>query len=554
MVERPASVVKELLENSLDAKAKHIQIDIEYGGVRLLRVRDDGEGMQRDDLLLATKSHTTSKIYTTKDLQAIGTLGFRGEALASIASISHLQIQSCAQDETQAWKIFCSREHEGLISIEPTSHPQGTTVEVRDLFYNIPARRKFLRSDKTEFGHIEALVKNLALSHFEVGFELQHNQRLIFQLKPAYSIEEKQKRIEKLVEKQFLQQAITIDFSAVGLRLHGWLGLPSFERSQNDWQFFYVNGRVVRDRILNHAVKQAYQDQLYPGKHPSYILHLETELDALDVNVHPTKHEVRFHDQRLIHDFIFRHLFAALNNEKLAEASAASAVKPLNIIQFSVKEPSTYYQMSSIPHYEHKVIQPHSVKSKQNLGTFITRINEKVILARNAIGLAFIHIEKAQYALAYSQLKQAILHGNIKQQPLLIPAAIQLPENDLDYLSQHQSTLIQLGINITQSSANTVLIRSLPAILKKVDLDKLFHDIVNAQLPLDEIPINEAALHHFVHILADNIAKSSVYSESTSEVEKFLIDCVHIEDEHAKKYLKAAINTITLEQIEKMHV
>lgn len=560
VIERPSSVVKELLENSIDAGAHNIKIEIEYGGVRLIRISDDGEGMQRDDLLLSTKSHTTSKIQQEEDLHAIHSLGFRGEALASIASISHLQIQSCAAGESQAWKIFCKEEHESLIAIEPTSHPQGTTVEVRDLFYNTPVRRKFLRSDKTEFYHIENLVKNVSLSHFEVGFELWHNQRLVFKFQPARAEDEKRRRVEKVLNKLFLQQSATVEFTAVGLHLYGWVGLPNFERNQNDWQFFYVNGRMVRDRILNHAVKQAYQDLLYPGKQPSYILYLETELDALDVNVHPTKHEVRFRDQRLVHDFIFSNLYSVLqepterDKPRKSITSNITSLKPFNLSQLTLKEtPVTSYRIPERKEFSHKINDFNQKEKIKKAFNFITRINEKVALARNEIGIVFIHLEKAQYALAYCQLKHSIKTQTVKSQPLLIPATIQLSENNLDYLTNNQLNFEKLGIKFTLTSETTATVRSLPPLLKNVELSQLFQALIKANLLLENIPLEAEVTHAYVHILASQVAKSSIYFQSNQELAKFLMDCIDIQDEHAKKYLKAATNTITLEQIDKMY-
>jgi DNA mismatch repair protein MutL len=555
VVERPASVAKELLENALDAKARHIRIDVEYGGVRLLRVSDDGEGMEKEDLLIATSAHTTSKIRTEKDLHAIGSLGFRGEALASIASISRLQIQSCARGSAEAWKIFC-KENESSVSIEPCSHPAGTTVEVRDLFYSTPARRKFLRSDKTEFSHIEALVKNLALSHFEVGFELQHNQRLVYQLKPADNEQEQHRRIAKLLDNNFLQHAMVIDFSVVGLRLHGWVGLPSFERNQNDWQFFYVNGRMVRDRLLNHAIKQAYQDKLYAGKHPSYILYLETALDALDVNVHPTKHEVRFHDTRLIHDFIFRHVFDALNKEKSQASAMIPSGKPFDFSSLSVQEPKLPYAVAPVSRPSVNIAQsarPPASHTKPHSGRFIMRVTDTIVLAKNEKNLDFVHLGKACYAFVYDQLKRALSRDEVKHQPLLIPENVVLSQCYFDYFSKCQTVLAKVGIDFHKTSEKTLLVRRLPTLLKKVNVKKLFLRIAEMNLPLDNMVEDQKIQHAFLHSLAESVSEMGFFSDSAAELEKFLLDCHGIEDSYAKNTFKAAVHTLTLAQIEKMH-
>ena len=311
VVERPASVVKELIENSLDAEASSIDIDTEKGGIRLIRVRDNGSGIQKEDLKYALSRHATSKIFSLDDLVRVGTMGFRGEALPSIGSIARLSLTSRTQQDQCAWRITVDGT-ESRFDLEPASHPAGTTVEVSDLFYNIPARRKFLRAERTEFEHIDMVVKRLVLSRFEVAFQLRHNQREIFNLKPANTGLEKETRIGMLFGPGFLDQALMVDFESAGLRLHGWVGLPTFSRSQSDMQYFYVNRRLVRDKIVSHAIRQAYQDLLYHGRHPVYILYLELDPALVDVNAHPAKLEVRFRENRLIHDFLFKALQRSL--------------------------------------------------------------------------------------------------------------------------------------------------------------------------------------------------------------------------------------------------
>lgn len=304
VVERPASVVKELLENSLDAGATQLDIDVEQGGVRVIKIRDNGQGIVKDDLPLALSRHATSKITTLDDLEAVATLGFRGEALASISSVSRLHLTSCAQGENEAWRV----EAEGkdmVTSVRPASHPQGTTIEARDLFFNTPARRKFLRTEKTEFSHLEEVVKRLALSRYDVGFRLNHNGKQVYDLRPVADQLHAEHRLATLLGSKFIENSLTIDVEAAGLRLWGWIGLPTFSRSQADLQYFFVNGRVVRDKLVAHAVRQAYRDVLYNGRHPTFVLYLELDPGTVDVNVHPTKHEVRFRDGRLVHDFLF---------------------------------------------------------------------------------------------------------------------------------------------------------------------------------------------------------------------------------------------------------
>ncbi len=329
VVERPANIVKELVENALDAGATRIEIDAEQGGVKLLRIRDDGHGIAQEDLPLALSRHATSKITTLDDLEAVASLGFRGEALASISSVTRLTLTSHAHDSDEAWAV----EAEGrdmATRISPAAHPVGTTVEVRDLFFNTPARRKFLRTEKTEFSHLEETVKRLALSRYDVAFTLRHNGRTIHQLRPAERGIEKEKRVASLLSAEFIDSSVHIDAEAAGLQLQGWVGLPTFSRSQADMQYFFVNGRVVRDKLVVHAIKQAYRDVLYHGRQPAFVLYLWLDPKLVDVNVHPTKHEVRFRDGRLVHDFLFRTLHQALGSVRPQDAVASAPAYALN--------------------------------------------------------------------------------------------------------------------------------------------------------------------------------------------------------------------------------
>ncbi|MRI31658.1 DNA mismatch repair endonuclease MutL [Endozoicomonas sp. OPT23] len=322
VVERPASVVKELLENSLDAGAKRVNVEVESGGVKLIRIRDDGHGIQKNDLALALSRHATSKISELEDLEGVATLGFRGEALASVSSVSRLTLTSNTEGQESGWQVRTEgRDMEAIVN--PAPHPVGTTIEVKDLFFNTPARRKFLRTEKTEFSHLEEVVKRLALSRFDVGFGLRHNQRSIHQLRPCTTQAEKDRRVASLCGPKFIENAVIIDVDVSGLKLWGWVGLPTFSRSSADLQYFFVNGRVIRDKLVAHAVRQAYRDVLYNGRHPTFVLYLDLDPAMVDVNVHPTKHEVRFRDGRTVHNFLFSTLHRAL-----AKVSPEDALPP----------------------------------------------------------------------------------------------------------------------------------------------------------------------------------------------------------------------------------
>src|SRR6478752_3002824 len=322
VIERPASVVKELVENSLDAGASRIEIDIEAGGARLIRVRDDGSGIESDDLPLAVAAHATSKIASFEDLERVGTLGFRGEALPSIASVSRFALTSRLADADNAWRIEVDGGKPRAPA--PAQHARGTQIDVRDLFYNVPARRKFLRAERTEYGHIDELVKTLALAHPAIEFRLSHNGKPTRVLKPAHDIDARAKRVADVFGEEFLAQSLAIDHSAAGLRVYGWVGLPTASRTQADQQYFHVNGRVVRDRLVAHAVRQAYADVLFHGRHPAFVLFLEIDPALVDVNVHPAKTEVRFREGRLVHDFLYRTLNDALAHTRAGAAQASA--------------------------------------------------------------------------------------------------------------------------------------------------------------------------------------------------------------------------------------
>lgn len=343
VVERPASVVKELVENSLDAGANKIQIDIENGGANLIRIRDNGCGIPKEELSLALARHATSKITDLDDLEAILSLGFRGEALASISSVSRLTLTSRTEAQTEAWQVYAQgRDME--TTIKPASHPVGTTVEVANLFFNTPARRKFLRTDKTEFSHIDEVIRRIALTKFSTAFTLTHNGKIIRQYRPAFDLNQQLKRVAAICGDDFVKNALRIDWKHDDLHLSGWVATPNFSRSQNDLSYCYINGRMVRDKVINHAIRQAYAQYLPSDAYPAFVLFIDLNPHDVDVNVHPTKHEVRFHQQRLIHDFIYEGISHALNNqEQINWHTEQSAVE--NHEENTVREPQPNYSI-----------------------------------------------------------------------------------------------------------------------------------------------------------------------------------------------------------------
>ena len=362
VVERPASVVKELVENSLDAGANKIQIDIENGGANLIRIRDNGCGIPKEELSLALARHATSKIADLDDLEAILSLGFRGEALASISSVSRLTLTSRTEAQTEAWQVYAQgRDME--TTIKPASHPIGTTVEVANLFFNTPARRKFLRTDKTEFAHIDEVIRRIALTKFNTAFTLTHNGKIIRQYRPAEELNQQLKRVAAICGDDFVKNALRIDWKHDDLHLSGWVATPNFSRTQNDLSYCYINGRMVRDKVISHAIRQAYAQYLPTDAYPAFVLFIDLNPHDVDVNVHPTKHEVRFHQQRLIHDFIYEGISHALNNqEQLNWHTEQSAVE--NHEENTVREPQANYS-----------IRPNRAAAGQNI--FAPQYHEK---------------------------------------------------------------------------------------------------------------------------------------------------------------------------------
>lgn len=521
VVERPASVVKELLENSLDAGAKRIDIDIEQGGTKLLRIRDDGCGIIYDDLTLALARHATSKINDLEDLEHVCSLGFRGEALASISSVSRLTLTSRTADAEQAWQV--ATEGKQMESkIQPAAHPTGTTLEVRDLFFNTPARRKFLKTEKTEFDHIQEVVRRLSLAHFEVAFHLTHNGKTIFSLHPALDDVARARRVALVCGSEFLNQSTTIAIEREGLHLYGWVGLPTFSRSQADLQYFYVNGRMVRDKLVAHAVRQAYRDVLYNGRHPTFVLFLQLDPALVDVNVHPTKHEVRFRDGRLVHDFLYSSLHRALAEVRPENQLASAPVTPQPIVtgreagefagQTEMGLASTIQSTSATitnrnfsanytPPYNRSNLPPlNEIKGKYEayyapladeahttsidapdtppLGYALAQLKGIYILAENEQGLVLVDMHAAHERITYERLKLAMETEGLRGQPLLVPETIAVSQREADCAETHSQWFSQLGFELQRLGPETLAIRQTPVLLKQAQANQLVRDVL----------------------------------------------------------------------------
>ncbi len=510
VVERPASVVKELLENSLDAQADRIEIDLEQGGIKLVRVRDNGVGVDKDDLALALSRHATSKISTLDDLEKIVSLGFRGEALASISSVSRLSFTSRAQRAEAAWQV--QTEGRDMVStVSPAAHPDGTCVEVRDLFFNTPARRKFLRTEQTEFQRIDDIVKRLALSRYDVSFVLQHNQRQIQRFEKARSDTEKQRRVAQVCGPTFVENSVFINFECNGFKLWGWVSQPTFSRSQADLQYFYVNGRVIRDKLVSHAIKQAYRDVLFHGRHPAFVLYLELDATLVDVNVHPTKNEVRFRDSRLVHDFLFSALHRALAEvrpqDRLEKSSADSRdtlmEAEVNTGSFNGQERMPLYSPGALAypggiHHSSPTANqirtqlagydilrstpaalPDSPVDMPPLGYAVAQLHGIYVLAQNAQGLIIVDMHAAHERITYEHMKTASQNEGIRAQPLLVPLAVAVSESEADCAEACGEELATLGLKVERLGPELLSIRQIPVILKNANAEQLLRDVLS---------------------------------------------------------------------------
>ncbi len=531
VVERPASVVKELVENAIDAGASRVDIDLEEGGVRLIRIRDNGSGIAPEQLPLAVSRHATSKIADLDDLESVATLGFRGEALPSIASVSRFTLASRrAHDEHgSALQI----EGGKIGEVTPRAHAPGTTVEVRELFYNVPARRKFLRAERTELGHIEEWLRSLALARPDVELRVSHNGKASRRYKPGdlYS----DTRLAETLGEDFANQAVRVDRSGAGLRLHGWIAQPHYSRASADQQYLYVNGRSVRDRSVAHAVKMAYGDVLYHGRQPAYVLFLELDPTRVDVNVHPAKHEVRFRDSRLVHDFVYRTLKDALADTRAgmsAQEIGAGAAQPVDATAVPMASsagasgfglvrgpapgagsggggggfsgwrpqqplglqvadaPAAYAALYAAPAGAERGAALPPMPTENGLpvtsadagvpplGYAIAQLHGIYILAENAEGLIVVDMHAAHERIGYERLKNAHDGIGLQSQPLLVPITLAVGEREADTAESEAETLAALGFEVTRAGPGSLHVRSIPALLAHAEPEGLLRDVL----------------------------------------------------------------------------
>ena len=490
VVERPASVVKELVENSLDAGADDIQIDIAAGGAKLIRVRDNGSGIDRDELSLALSRHATSKISSLEDLEAVVSLGFRGEALPSIASVARLVLTSRTAADDTAWQVEADA---GEISRPgPAAHGCGTTVEVHDLFYNTPARRRFLRTERTEFGHIEKWLRRLALSRPGVAFTLTHNRRAVLKLPAAASSEGQLARLAKLCGEGFAEQSIHIEHETDGVALQGWIALPTYNRSQPDQQYWFVNGRSISDRTLAHAARHAYRDVMFHGRFPAYALNLAMDPAGVDANAHPAKHEVRFRDGRRVHGIVAQTLEAALRDTRPGghAPAPASIVRypeatqrsmPLGGVERSgpsnVREALAGY--GTLGNAAAAVTIDAEQGEVPPMGFAIAQLAGVYILAENRDGLIVVDMHAAHERITYEKLKTSFADRSIVRQPLLVPVTLSVAENEADRVEQASRELESLGLSVDRVGPTKLMVREVPALLKDSDVESLLRDLLS---------------------------------------------------------------------------
>lgn len=599
VVERPASVAKELLENSLDSGARRIDVDVEQGGVKLLKVRDDGGGIAPDDLPLALARHATSKIRELEDLEAVLSMGFRGEALASISSVSRLTLTSRTAEADQAWQV----ETEGRDMeprVQPAAHPVGTSVEVRDLFFNTPARRKFLRAEKTEFDHLQEVIKRLALARFDVAFHLRHNGKTVFALHEAGDEISRARRVASVCGPAFLEQALPIEIERGGLRLWGWVGLPTFSRSQADLQYFYVNGRMVRDKLVAHAVRQAYRDVLFNGRHPTFVLFLEIDPSTVDVNVHPTKHEVRFRDSRMVHDFLYGTLHRALADVRPEDQVAApAAISPMacpsglaagefgpqgemGLAASILETPAPSLQPAwrgSGAGYQQPAVNPgvsageaqaayreyfsplpsaqaQSMPQEQGdippLGYAVAQLKGVYILAENAQGLVVVDMHAAHERITYERLKHAMASEGLRGQPLLVPESIALSQREADCAEEHGEWFQRLGFELQRLGEETVAIRQIPALLKQAEATQLVRDVLADLLEYGTSDRIQAHLNELLATMACHGAVRANRRLTIPEMNALLRDMEQTERSGQCNHGRPTWTQLSMDQLDKL--
>jgi len=544
VVERPASVVKELVENALDAGARRVEVELERGGCALIRVRDDGIGIEREEMSLALSRHATSKISSLQELERVATLGFRGEALPSIASVSRLTLTSRAKGAERAWTVE-ARDGE-LGTPAPAAHPAGTSVEVRDLFFNVPARRKFLRSEATEYQHVLRTLERLALSRFEVGFTLVHNGKSVWGLPPAAERAQRLARVSKLCGEEFAAHVLELRHDTESLRLSGWLALPTFSRSQSDLQFAFLNGRYVRDKLIAGAARLAYQDVLFGGRFCAYVLYLEMDPTLVDVNAHPQKLEVRFRDSRRVHDFVFRTLERALAGTHPTAESSGSA--PLDWLtgssryadsapsqaRFMLPEGRANRAADAYRSYVGEAVEqapalreaaPREEARRDEreapLGYAVAQLHGAYILSQTADGMVLVDMHAAHERVMYEDMKK-LLSGQTAQQQLLMPEILHVTPAQAEAAEQHAAEFAALGFLVTRWAPDQLALRAIPSLLAGRDPGAVVRDVLSDLLETGHSRRVEESINHLLGTAACHAAVRAQRNLSVPEMNALL--------------------------------
>ncbi len=596
VVERPASVIKELVENSIDAGARRIEIDVASGGTRLMKITDDGCGISSVELELALSRHATSKINSLDDLESLLSLGFRGEALPSIASISRLVLTSRLSTESAAAQVSVEGGH--VTPPRPAAHPKGTTIEVRDLFFNTPARRKFLRTEKTEFNHIDNVVKNLALARFDIEFVLRHNERQMYQLPVAVERVDQERRIAKLCGDEFIRSARYFEREIEGIAIRGWLAAPTFSRGQADMQFTFVNGRFVRDKLLRHAARLGYADVLYQSRYPAFIVFLDIDPRRVDVNAHPAKFEIRFRDSRLVHDFVFRTVQSALasgveNDQQSAPggriASPAETVQePAGAIQSglrfstpSVREHAAQYAKlhqslarsrgrpaiddtaeatgpdsdKGLPDQNSQARSLSELATDSDippLGFALAQLAGVFVLAENAQGLIVVDMHAAHERISYERMKAQFATSAVASQPLLVPIQVNLLRDEADLVEDCEQDLRRLGFAVTRRGPEVIQIESVPVLLANSDVSALITDVVSGLKEHRSVSGVELALNEVLATMACHGAVRANRRLSIAEMNALLREMERTERIDQCNHGRPTWTRITLPELDKL--
>ncbi len=575
VVERPASVVKELVENSLDAGARSISVDVEGGGARLIRVSDDGIGIPRAELALALSRHATSKIATLDDLEGLLSMGFRGEALPSIASVARLTLTSRTLNDEHAWQI--ASDGGELSEARPAARGPGTTIEVRELFFNTPARRKFQRSEKTELGHVDAVLRNLALARFDVEFRLTSNGRAVLALPAAEGRDAQERRVAAVCGDEFMQHARYFSRAIESLSLHGWLAAPAFSRSQADMQFTFVNDRFARDKLLRHAVRLGYQDVLFQARQPAYVVHLTLDPRRVDVNAHPAKLEIRFRDSKLVHDFVFRTVETALASTldgsadvaaaapvhgtdlKREVSPAASAGARQNHLALQPHSHERHPAAAYVPLYERLHAKPSglAVCDADNapvppLGFALAQLAGVYVLAQNASGLIIVDMHAAHERITYEKLKTALATHRMQSRRLLVPLSFEVSAREADLVEQFASELAAVGLDVVRRGPQHVAVSGVPVLLEGEDVESMVRDLLSDLADGQGVGRVEALSNELLATMACHAAVRANRRLSIEEMNALLREMERTERSEACNHGRPTWTSVTLEDLDRL--